>query len=132
MTVLTPAASAEPAAPKPVTCRDAQGRPYLKGESKFSGTLPSLKDTAAGAKPVFRSRVDWSDGTVTTGTFTDFKTSLTQDGGLEFTIKGFNDADSTTRFAGYSVSAVGRSARLGMDPAEEVQKSQKGKIAYMP
>ncbi|WP_432021144.1 hypothetical protein [Streptomyces sp. 1222.5] len=112
-----------------VTCRDAQGTPYLEGASTFSGTLPS--PTAAGLTPVFRSRVDWSDGTVTTGTFTDFQVTPADDGALQLTIKGVNDADST-RFASYSVSATGQSVHVGTDPNGEVISNQKGTVTYRP
>ncbi|MDI3408900.1 hypothetical protein [Streptomyces cavernicola] len=160
MTVLTPAASATTAAPQPVTCettsrsmleppqiglpsqprfegtgtvtcRDAQGEPYLEGESTFSGTLPSLDAIAAGGKPVFRSRVDWSDGTVTTGTFTDFRTEPGENGVLELTIKGANDVGST-RFGGWSVSAAGQSVRVGVDPSGEIVNAQTGRVTYTP
>ncbi|MGW0964703.1 hypothetical protein [Streptomyces sp. NPDC002516] len=160
MTVLTPAASATPAVPEPVTCdttssstveapqagipgqatfkgtgtvtcRDAQGQTYLEGESTFSGTLPSLDATATGGGPVFRSRVDWSDGTVTTGTFTDFRTKLGDNSVLELTINGVNDADST-RFAGYSVAATGQSVHVGTAPDGGTLSTQTGKVTYTP
>ncbi|GAA5074510.1 hypothetical protein [Streptomyces similanensis] len=160
MTLLTPAASATTAVAEPVTCettststppppqpgipdqarfegtgtvtcRDAQGTAYLEGESTFSGTLPSPTAPAAGVTPVFRSRVDWSDGTVTTGTFTDFQTRPGDNGVLELTIKGVNDADST-RFAGYSVSATGQSVHVGAEPNGEVISTQKGTVTYTP
>ncbi|WP_416483229.1 hypothetical protein [Streptomyces sp. CL12] len=160
MTLLTPVASATPVAAEPVTCettsrsmpqtpqpgtlgpvgfegtgtvtcRDAQGEPYLEGSSTFSGTLPSPEATAAGVTPVFRSRVDWSDGTVTTGTFTDFGTRLAENGALEFTINGVNDADST-RFGGYTVVASGESVHVSSDPVEEAVKTQNGKVTYTP
>ncbi|MFE7622553.1 hypothetical protein [Streptomyces sp. NPDC057509] len=114
-----------------VTCRDAQGEPYLEGSSTFSGTLPSPEATAAGVTPVFRSRVDWSDGTVTTGTFTDFNAGLAENGALEFTINGVNDADST-RFGGYTVAASGQSVRVSSDPVEEVVNTQNGQVTYTP
>lgn len=160
MTLLTPAASAVPAALEPVTCettsrvmpetpqpglpgqggfqgtgtitcRDAQGAPYLEGETTFSGTLPSPEASAAAVAPVFRSRVDWSDGAVTTGTFTDFRTMPAQNGTLKFTINGVNDADST-RFGGYSVSAAGQSAHTAGDPTEVDSITQTGQVTYTP
>lgn len=160
LTILTPAASAAPVALDPVTCqttstssplppqaglpgqesfqgtgtvtcRDAQGEPYLEGESTFSGTLPSLDATTAGSAPVFRSRVDWSDGTVTTGTFTDFSTKPADNGALELTIKGTNDADST-RFGGYSVSATGQSVLAAPGPDGQIVNTQTGTVTYTP
>ncbi|MFD5814271.1 hypothetical protein [Streptomyces sp. NPDC127038] len=160
MTVLTPAASANSAVADPVTCettstssldtpqagipgettfqgtgtvtcRDAQGDPALEGKSTFSGTLPSPDATTATSGPVFRSRVDWSDGTVTTGTFTDFRTKAADNGIVELTINGVNDADST-RFAGYSVSATGESVPAGVDPDGKILSTQTGKVTYTP
>lgn len=52
-----------------VTCKDDQGQIYLEGTSTFSGSIPA-PDAADGITPVYRARVDWNDGTVTTGTFT--------------------------------------------------------------
>ncbi|MGW6877824.1 hypothetical protein ACWGHA_36490 [Streptomyces xanthophaeus] len=155
MTLLTPAAVAKPAAaesvvcestsrdtleaPQPgnptgtrftgtgtITCLDAQGQPYLEGTTEFSGTLPSL---TTGATPLYSGRVDWSDGTVTTGTLTDFSTQAGEGGILQFTIKGSNDADST-RFGGYSVSITGQSVREIVDPTGEIHSTQKGTVTY--
>ncbi|MFD9454161.1 hypothetical protein ACFWBC_13870 [Streptomyces sp. NPDC059985] len=109
-----------------ITCEDDQGETALEGKTEFSGTLPS---PTADTKPEYRGRVEWSDGTVTTGTFTDFGTEMGDDGVLRFTIKGVNDAAST-RFGGYAVSITGQSLRGTVDPTGEIRSTQQGKIVY--
>ncbi|WP_327303982.1 hypothetical protein OG730_10415 [Streptomyces sp. NBC_01298] len=111
-----------------ITCRNEQGEPYLEGKTEFSGTLPS---PTADAKPESRSRVEWSDGKVTTGTFTDFGTEVGDDGVLKFTIKGVNDAAST-RFGGYTVSITGHSVREVPDPTGEIHTTEQGQVLYTP
>ncbi|MGW6568437.1 hypothetical protein [Streptomyces sp. NPDC054975] len=111
-----------------ITCRDALSEPYLEGTTEFSGTLPS---PAAGVEPEYRGRVEWSDGEVTTGTFTDFGTEVGNDGVLKFTIKGVNDATST-RFGGYTVSVTGQSVREVTDPTGEIHTTQQAEVVYTP
>ncbi|WP_329021776.1 hypothetical protein [Streptomyces sp. NBC_01423] len=110
-----------------ITCPGAEGEPDLQGTTEFSGTLPS----PAGIAPVYRGRVDWSDGMVTTGTLTDFTTQVGEDGVLEFTVKGVNDAEST-RFGRYAVSITGRAIHETTDPTGQIASTQSGEITYTP
>ncbi|WP_406152183.1 hypothetical protein [Streptomyces sp. NBC_01012] len=155
MTLLSPAATAGPAAADPlvcestaqasveapqpgdldgtgfsgtgtITCTGTGGEPELQGTTRFSGTLPS---PTGGITPVYRGRVDWSDGMVTTGTLTDFSTQVGEDGVLEFTVKGINDAGST-RFGGYAVAISGRAVHEAPDLNGEISSTQSGQVTY--
>ncbi|MFF2364256.1 hypothetical protein ACFVU0_16310 [Streptomyces sp. NPDC058122] len=113
-----------------VTCRDTDGRAWLEGTGTFSGTIPTAEAASAGATPVYRSRVDWSDGTVTTGTFTDFHEETV--GNLQtVTIKGTTDAAST-RFANWGVSVVGTSVREEGSFTDGVHDAQSTTVTYTP
>ncbi|MFF8478455.1 hypothetical protein [Streptomyces sp. NPDC015414] len=159
-TLLAPASSAQPAAPAEpvvcettaqdtlklpdlgvpgdttyegtgtVTCKDDQGKIYLEGTSTFSGTIPTF-NAADGIKPVYRARVDWNDGTVTTGTFTDFSEKTGSDGIAQVMINGVNDA-SSTRFASWSASIAAQSVRASVDPNGEIHNKQTGTVTYRP
>ncbi|UFQ99918.1 hypothetical protein KBP30_01195 [Streptomyces sp. Go40/10] len=113
-----------------VTCKDDQGKIYLEGTSTFSGTIP-VPNAADGITPVYRARVDWNDGTVTTGTFTDFREKTGSDGITQVTINGVNDA-SSTRFASWSTSIAAQSLRASVDPNGEIHNKLTGTVTYRP
>ncbi|MFF5706613.1 hypothetical protein ACFY7H_29620 [Streptomyces sp. NPDC012794] len=113
-----------------ITCKNAQGETLLEGATTFSGTTPA-PDAGDGVTPVYRARVDWKDGTVSTGTFTDVRQQVGADGVVEVTINGVNDA-SSTRFASWSVAIAAQSARVSVDPSGEIHNKVTGTVTYTP
>jgi hypothetical protein len=113
-----------------LTCLDEATGQTLQGTDTFGGTVTGLPCTGDDTLDSYHARVDWSDGTVTTGTFTNF--DIARINGSEIiTIIGPVDA-SSTRFAGYSNYVIGVSTGSCNASGGAGSGKQTGVVTYLP
>ncbi|GAB6903554.1 hypothetical protein [Kineosporia succinea] len=113
-----------------VVCLTLTGGLLAKGTSTFSGTIPKGACTNLDQGYVYRARVDWNDGTYTTGTFDDF-TQTKLGGTAAVLISGVTDA-SSTKFGSWHNLLVSASLGGCGTPAAEADKTQAGVVLYTP
>lgn len=105
-----------------ITCLDVGGKLLAQGTSKFSGTIPAAQCTGDETSGTYKSEVDWSDGTKTTGTYTNFQ-NIEAEGVGSVKITGTTDTTST-KFPGYAVTILGTDSGSGCNTASgETSKS---------
>jgi hypothetical protein len=113
-----------------ISCLDLASGKTLTGASVFSGVINGVECTGAETSGSYRDTVTWSDGTVTTGTFTNL--DIESIDGLEhLKITGTTDATST-RYPGYSVTIDGSDYNNCGSLGVETGGTQTAIVSYLP